>query len=141
MALRDECKNATGRQAGPCIFCAVTKFELPPRTSKFELRTWLPWLIGPAGRGIPSLLIGNLLEVVRRSVRSGQVLRIGDDRRNEQPRIAVRLLESVEVLLQRGVLAVRSPVLPKVTGLHLRRHHAEIAVRAGCSARTAHLHA
>ena len=55
-----------------------------------------------------------------------QVLRIGDDNRHVEPRIAVWRREAIEVLLQPGIGAVGNSVLSQVAGPETSRDHSEL---------------
>src|SRR4029079_10438828 len=62
--------------------------------------------------------VGQLLVVRAADEWSGQVLRIFDDVRDDQPRIAVGFGGSGEVFSQHRVRAVRHAVLLQIAGLH-----------------------
>src|SRR5687767_2616095 len=83
-------------------------------------------LVRAAGRRVPALLVWNLAEMVGGRVRPCQILRIGDDRRDDEPIVAVWLGEAVVPFFERRVRAVRDAVLAQVPGTHLRRDDFEL---------------
>src|ERR1041384_2250279 len=66
-----------------------------------------------AGRGAPLGAVRFLLEVRARPEALIQVLGVGHHRRDQEPFVAVRRGEAIEVLGHRRVLAVRHAVLPQ----------------------------
>src|ERR1700722_7452333 len=83
--------------------------------------------LGLALCGVPLGRVG-LLELRAGHEGSVQIFRIADDTGHDQPDIAVGLLETVEVFLDRGVGTVGHAVLAQVAGSDLRRRDLEVAV-------------
>ena len=104
-----QCKMLNAkRKAMPCLALCIVHFALPLMTIR--------WRIRPARRRIPLRPVALELEVRARVERLRQVLRIVDDRDDEQPDVAVRMRrQAIEVLRDRRVLAVGNAVLPQVS--------------------------
>ena len=74
----------------------------------------------PVEARIRAAAVRFLLEIAARDEHAVQIGRIGDDRRDGKPFVAVGLHVIVVVFLQRGVLAVWRAVLAQVTRQQIR---------------------
>src|SRR5882762_2403839 len=84
-------------------------------------------LSGGARHGGPARAVGKLLEVIRDDVRLGQILRILDHLRKNDPLAVVEFLVNAEVLGHNCASAVRHTVFPVISRLHIRRDDFQIA--------------
>src|SRR5881296_2737421 len=80
----------------------------------------------PARGRLPCRAVGKLLEVRAPEETPVQVLRILNDRSQDQPGVAVRLNRAVEVFRQDRVLTVGHAVRLQVAGAQARRDHFQI---------------
>src|SRR5882672_4653771 len=94
-------------------------------------------LSGGARHGGPARAVGKLLEVIRDDVRLGQILRILDHLRKNDPLAVVEYLVNAEVLGHSCAGAVRHTVFPLISRLHIRRDDFQIAAARAIVARTA----
>src|SRR6266550_1140938 len=82
-----------------------------------------------AGRGAPLRAVRFLLEVRARHEVGIQILRIRHHRRHDEPLVAVRRGEAIEVLGDHRVLAVRHAILSKPAAAQVIGDHFEICAR------------
>src|SRR6185436_13828848 len=90
-------------------------------------------LLARAARHGPELGATRLaFEIARGDERSGEIDRVADDRRHDEPLRAVRLAKRVEVLRELDFVAKGYAVRAQITGLQIRRRDFErTAFRAG----------
>src|SRR5687768_9081598 len=83
--------------------------------------------VGAAQRGIPPRSVRQLLEMRMHDEWFDQVLRVGDNLRQDNPRVLrVRIGKDVEVFFEQRVAAVRDAILLQITGPHPGRRHLQI---------------
>src|SRR5262245_58132971 len=84
--------------------------------------------------------ISYLLEMQAARETGRQVLGVLNDRRDDEPLVAVVLSRAVEVLGHHGVLAVRHSILLQIASAHAGSHHTQrSSARTAAAAAAGHL--
>src|SRR5215472_2673045 len=120
---------APRRVSGPLTSSSRQFTKASALKSNYPLFTAQP----PCGSGLPRLAsrrspssgVGLFLEVSAGDELLLQILRIVDDGRHDEPRIAIRLIGAIEILGKDRIAAIRHTVLAQISGAHVGGNHFE----------------
>src|ERR1051325_4696880 len=130
---RSFARSSKARMATICRYMCRAFWTSSPaaacRVAMVMARKYIGLAAAFAGRGAPLRTVGFLLEVRAGDEVGIQILRVGHHGRHDEPLVAVRRGEAIEVLGDHRVLAVGHAIFPQPAAAQVISDHLEIGAR------------